>query len=150
MGKSVYVDTDLYLRLSREDDEKQQESDSIKNQKALLLDFLKTHPELRLRKIHVDDGYSGVSFQRPAFQEMLADIKKGLVKCIVVKDLSRFGRNWLEVGEYVQHLFPFLGVRFISVNDNYDSARSDTDFNDLILPVKNLVKNISCLGRVFC
>lgn len=118
MGKSVYVDTDLYLRLSREDDEKQQESDSIKNQKALLMDFLKAHPELRLRKIHVDDGYSGVSFQRPAFQEMLADIKKGLVKCIVVKDLSRFGRNWLEVGEYVQHLFPFLGVRFISVNDN--------------------------------
>ena len=71
MAKSVCVDTDLYLRLSREDDEKQQESDSIKNQKALLMDFLKTHPELRLRKIHVDDGYSGVSFQRPAFQEMM-------------------------------------------------------------------------------
>lgn len=152
MAKSVYVDTDLYLRLSREDDEKQQESDSIKNQKALLMDFLKAHPELRLRKIHVDDGYSGVSFQRPAFQEMLADIKKGLVKCIVVKDLSRFGRNWLEVGEYVQHLFPFLGVRFISVNDNYDSARGDTDFNDLILPVKNLVnesyaRDISIMTR---
>ncbi|MCI9625662.1 MAG: recombinase family protein [Clostridia bacterium] len=139
MKKSVYVDTDLYLRLSREDEEKQQESNSIKNQKALLLDFLKRHPELRLRKIHVDDGYSGVSFERPAFQEMLADIKKGFVKCIVVKDLSRFGRNWLEVGEYVQHLFPFLGVRFISVNDNYDSAKGDTDFNDLILPVKNLM-----------
>ena len=139
MKKSVYVDTDLYLRLSREDDEKQQESNSIKNQKALLLDFLKRHPELRLRKIHVDDGYSGVSFDRPAFQEMMEDIKKGLVKCIVVKDLSRFGRNWLEVGDYVQHLFPFLGVRFIAVNDNYDSAKGDTDFNDLILPVKNLM-----------
>ena len=146
----MYVDTDLYLRLSREDDEKQQESDSIKNQKALLLDFLKTHPELRLRKIHVDDGYSGVSFQRPAFQEMLADIKQGLVNCRVVKDFSRCGRNWLEGGEYVQHLFPFLGVRFISVNDNYDSARSDTDFNDLILPVKNLVKNTRYLGGVNC
>ena len=107
MKKSVYVDTDLYLRLSREDDEKQQESNSIKNQKALLLDFLKRHPELRLRKIHVDDGYSGVSFDRPAFQEMMEDIKKGLVKCIVVKDLSRFGRTGWRSGIMCSICFRF-------------------------------------------
>lgn len=152
MKKQKCFATDLYLRLSREDEEKTQESNSIKNQKALLLDYLKTHPELRLHKIRVDDGYSGVSFERPDFKEMMKDVRTGKVQCIVVKDLSRFGRNWLEVGEYVQHLFPFLGVRFISVNDNIDSLTGDDDISDLILPIKNLVnesyaKDISIMTR---
>lgn len=152
MKENKYFDTDLYLRLSREDDEKSQESNSIKNQKALLLDYLKAHPELRLHKIRVDDGYSGVSFERPDFQAMLEDIKARKVQCVVVKDLSRFGRNWLEVGEYVQHLFPFMGVRFIAVNDHYDSFSDQNDFNDLVLPVKNLVnesyaRDISIMTR---
>lgn len=152
MKEQTYFDTDLYVRLSREDDEKSQESNSIKNQKDLLLDYLKAHPELRLHKIRVDDGYSGVSFERPDFKEMMKDVKAGKVHCIVVKDLSRFGRNWLEVGEYVQHVFPFMGVRFIAINDHYDSLSDQSDFNDLVLPVKNLVnesyaRDISIMTR---
>lgn len=69
----------------------------------------------------MDDGYSGSNFERPAFQMMLEDIKKGIVDCVVVKDLSRFGREYIDAGKYIERLFPALGVRFIAVNDHYDS-----------------------------
>lgn len=132
--------TDIYVRLSREDGDKP-ESDSISNQKNLILDFLKSRPELRLHQIRVDDGFSGVNFERPSFLEMMDDIKAGKVDCVVVKDLSRFGRNWLEVGKYVQQIFPFLGVRFIAVNENYDSLGSDTGTSQLVLPIRNLIND---------
>lgn len=131
---------DIYVRLSREDGDKP-ESDSISNQKKLILDFLKSRPELRLHQIRVDDGYSGVNFERPSFFEMMRDIKAKKVNCVVVKDLSRFGRNWLEAGKYIQQIFPYFGVRFIAINDNYDSLSSDTDTAQLVLPIRNLIND---------
>ena len=99
------------------------------------------------RRYDEDDGYSGTNFNRPGFQRMLADIKAGRIKRVIVKDMSRFGRNYLEVGFYTEIQFPSKGVRFIAINNNVDSANpTDNDFT----PFLNIMKNISCLGRVFC
>lgn len=127
-----------YVRLSREDGDKE-ESNSVTGQKDLIRDFLRHHPELRECGMKVDDGYTGSNFNRPAFQEMLADIKAGKFNCIVVKDLSRFGREYLDAGEYIERIFPFLGVRFIAINDNYDSLHHHDGSDDLIIPFKNLI-----------
>ena len=112
----------IYLRLSKEDGDvttgSKNESNSISNQKSLIMDYLKDKPEIQVVSIREDDGYSGVDFNRPSFQMMLEDVKKGIVDCIIVKDLSRFGRNYIEVGRYLEKLFPMLGVRFIAVNVN--------------------------------
>lgn len=136
-------DADLYLRLSREDGDKI-ESDSITNQRDLLVSFLSSHPEIRLHKIRIDDGFSGVNFERPAFREMMESVKNKEVDCIIVKDFSRLGRNFIETGKYMEKVFPFLGIRFISVNDNYDSARPRTASDDLMVPVKNLINDAYC------
>ena len=82
----------------------------------------------------MDDGYSGVSFERPAFQLMLEDIKKGKVDCVVVKDLSRFGRNYIDSGRYIEKIFPMLGVRFIAINDSYDSLDGKSQTDEIIIP----------------
>ena len=111
----------VYLRLSRSDGD-QQESNSIKNQRALLNDYLGKHPELYKVDEYVDDGYSGTNFERPDFKRMMQDIEKRNVNCIIVKDLSRFGRNYIETGRYLERIFPFMGIRFIAINDHYDSA----------------------------
>lgn len=139
---TVIYDADLYLRVSSEDGDKE-ESDSITNQKALILEFLKTKPEIRIHAIRIDDGYSGVHFQRPAFQQMLQEIREGTVNCIVTKDLSRFGRNHIEVGKYIEKIFPYLGVRFIAINDNYDSLRKDPQA-DIMIPFRNLINDAYC------
>ena len=133
----------LYLRLSREDGDKE-ESNSITGQRELLRDYLKAHPELHEYAVRVDDGFSGSTFERPAFQAMLEDVKSGKTNCIVVKDLSRFGRNYLDAGEYIEKVFPFLGVRFIAVNDNYDSFKGRNASDDLIVPFKNLINEAYC------
>lgn len=139
---NVY-NADIYLRLSREDGDKA-ESDSITNQRELILEFLKSREDIRIHAVRVDDGYSGVNFERPAFQQMLEDIKAGKVNCVVTKDLSRFGRNHIEVGKYIEKIFPYLGVRFIAVNDNYDSLTNDTQTNNIIIPFKNLINDAYC------
>lgn len=131
----------LYARLSREDGDKG-ESDSIVNQKDLIKDFLKSKPEIQLISERVDDGYSGVTFDRPALNAMLDDVRSGNINCIIVKDLSRFGRNYIEAGRYIRTLFPLLGVRFIAINDGYDSADEDNAANHYILPFKNIIKVI--------
>ena len=115
-----------YLRLSRSDGD-QQESNSIKNQRALLNDYMGKHPELHKFDEYVDDGYSGTNFERPDFKRMMQDIEKRNVNCIIVKDLSRFGRNYIETGRYLERIFPFMGVRFIAINDHYDSAEENDD-----------------------
>lgn len=138
-----WYEADGYVRLSREDGDKE-ESDSIVNQKELILDFLKKHPEIKLRTFRVDDGFTGINFDRPAFQEMLEDVKKGAVKCIIVKDLSRFGRNYIEVGKYIEKLFPYLGVRFIAINDNYDSGKEGRQTDNIVVPFKNLINDAYC------
>lgn len=133
----------LYLRLSRDDGDKE-ESNSITGQRELLRDFLANHSDIREYTIRVDDGWSGSTFERPGFQKMMEDVKAGRTNCIVVKDLSRFGRNYLDAGEYIEKIFPFLGVRFIAVNDNYDSLGGKKSSDDLIIPFKNLINEAYC------
>ena len=135
--------TTLYLRLSRDDGDKE-ESGSITGQRELLRDYISQHPELREYAIRIDDGFSGSTFERPGFQKMIEDVKAGRTDCIVVKDLSRFGRNYLDAGEYIEKIFPFLGVRFIAVNDNYDSLGEKKSSDDLIIPFKNLINEAYC------
>lgn len=117
--------TALYSRLSHED-ELQGESNSILNQKLLLESYAKQHGFTSL-KWYTDDGYSGANFDRPDFQEMLADIEAGKIGTVIVKDMSRLGRNYLQVGMYTEMVFPQNGVRFIAVNDTVDSANGDND-----------------------
>ncbi len=132
----------IYARLSRDDGDKQ-ESDSITSQKAMIREFLKKHPEIREVSEKVDDGYSGVNFERPAFQEMMEEIRDGKVNCVIVKDLSRFGRNYIEAGNYIEKIFPLMDVRFIAINDDYDSTE-DRHSDSLIVPFKNLINDAYC------
>ncbi len=146
MNTNLNIDlynADIYVRLSKEDGDKE-ESDSITNQKELILEYLKSRPDIRIHGIRVDDGYSGVNFERPAFQQMLEDIKNGTVNCVITKDLSRFGRNHIEVGKYLEKIFPYLGVRFIAINDNYDSNENADQGNSVIIPFKNLINDAYC------
>lgn len=133
----------LYLRLSRDDGDKE-ESNSITGQRELLRDYISQRPELREYAVRIDDGFSGSTFDRPSFQKMIEDVKAGRTDCIIVKDLSRFGRNYLDAGEYIEKIFPFLGVRFIAVNDNYDSLGDKKTSDDLIIPFKNLINEAYC------
>lgn len=134
----------IYLRLSKEDGDVvaggKLESNSISNQKDLIMDFLKSKSDIEVVSIRIDDGYSGVNFCRPDFQKMLEDIKKGKIDCVVVKDLSRFSRNYIEAGRYLEKIFPALGVRFIAINDNYDSADTQNS-QDIIIAFKNLIND---------
>ena len=131
-----------YLRLSRSDGD-QQESNSIKNQRALLNDYMGKHPELHKFDEYVDDGYSGTNFERPDFKRMMQDIEKRNVNCIIVKDLSRFGRNYIETGRYLERIFPFMGVRFIAINDHYDSAEENDDKGCILIPFNyNIVADL--------
>ena len=124
--------TALYPRLSHED-ELQGESNSISNQKRILETYAKQNGFTNLRW-YTDDGYSGANFQRPGFQSMLADIEAGKVGTVIVKDMSRLGRNYLQVGMYTEMIFPQKGVRFIAINDGVDSAQGETDF----APLRNI------------
>jgi DNA invertase Pin-like site-specific DNA recombinase len=140
LGKNLVAE---YLRLSREDGDKM-ESDSISNQRDLITEYLSKHNELKFVGEYVDDGYTGTSFERPAFNRLMEDVKAGKVNCIIVKDLSRFGRNYIETGRYLEKIFPFLGVRFISIIDNYDSTKDDSDADRIIIPFKNLINDSYC------
>ena len=118
----------IYVRLSKEDGDisssAKLESNSISNQKALILDFLKDKKDIEVVSVRVDDGYSGSNFDRPAFQAMLEDIRRGIVDCVVVKDLSRFGREYIDSGKYIERLLTIsnnsqtFSFQFISPDDN--------------------------------
>jgi len=125
--------TALYCRLSQEDENKG-DSDSIVNQKAILTKYAEENGFTNIQ-IFVDDGYSGVSFNRPDFQRLLELMEKGKVKTLITKDLSRLGRNYIEVGNYTEILFPRWNVRYIAINDNYDSLYSE---GNELAPFKNL------------
>ena len=127
-NEMAVFNTAIYVRLSKEDivaAQSGRESNSITNQKQLILDFLKDKPEFNIVSIRIDDGYTGTNFDRPAFQRMLNDIKAGRINCVVVKDLSRFGREYINSGKYIHRLFPVLGVRLIAINDNIDTITRD-------------------------
>lgn len=125
----------LYTRLSREDGDKP-ESDSISNQKKLLEDYLSRQPDMQYGALYVDDGYTGTNFDRPDFQRLIGDIETGRINCVVVKDLSRFGRDYIDVGRYLERWFPERGVRFVAIGDNIDSEKGPYD---MLLPVKNII-----------
>lgn len=140
----------LYMRLSREDesltenDLVKDESNSISNQRKLLLGFLKKKSEFADSAViqYVDDGYSGTGFERPGFMEMMDGVKKGKIQCVIVKDFSRFGRDYIELGDYIEHIFPFMQVRFIAVNDGYDSEDYKGKTPDIDVPFRNLAYSL--------
>ena len=126
--------TALYCRLSREDGDRP-ESDSIGNQRKLLEEYVKAHPELEICDYYSDDGYTGTNFDRPDFRRMLRDIEAGKVNCVMVKDLSRFGRDYIDAGYYLERWLPEYGTRFVAVTDNIDSNRGAYD---MMMPLRNL------------
>ena len=132
---------DFYLRLSLEDGDQQDESNDITSQREISKDFIRSRIEftgVQIRE-HIDDGYTGTKFNRPAFQKMIALVKKNEVKTILVKDLSRFARDYIESGAYIEQIFPFMQVRLISMNDNYDSKNNGNGISSLEIFFKNLV-----------
>lgn len=136
----------LYTRMSKEDDDvglygNKEESNSIINQRMLLYDYLKTYPEFQGYEVKefCDDGFSGKRIDRPQFNEMLDLVRKGNINCIIVKDFSRFCRDYIEIGNYLEQLFPFLGIRFIAVTDNYDSKDNGTETAGLEVAFKNFI-----------
>lgn len=136
-----------YLRLSKEDADKENslaESNSIVNQRDLICEFVMGRADIRLWGERCDDGFSGVSFDRPGFNALMDDIRDGSVDCVIVKDLSRFGRNHIEAGNYIENLFPLLGVRFIAINDGIDTINPKTGSDNILIPFKNLVNDAYC------
>ena len=125
----------LYLRLSQED-ERQGESISIDNQRTILRKYAEEHG-FEIHGEYIDDGISGTTFQRPEVQRLLDDAKTGVINTIIVKDLSRFGRNYIEVGQYIDYVFPAFGIRFIAIQDNVDTANRDNGAMDM-LPIMNV------------
>lgn len=128
VGKPIKFKAALYARISVESEQKR-EADTIGNQIALLKDFVAQQNDLSVFDLYCDDDISGVSFSRPEFARMMNDIRAGKVTCVIVKDLSRLGRNMIESGEYIEQIFPRMGIRFISVTDHFDSLRDDADIS---------------------
>ena len=147
----------MYLRLSREDSDVgttagsgsaeatfRAESNSIGSQRELIRSFIREQEDMELFDCYADDNYSGSNFERPEFKRMISDIKAGRVNCVIVKDLSRFGRDYIETGRYLDQVFPALGVRFIALTDRYDSFSADAGERNIVLPVKNFINDSYC------
>ena len=144
MKEHVYF-VAVYLRLSRDDEDidgsTKSESNSISSQRELIRSYVREHEDMELFDIYVDDGYSGTNFDRPEFKRMMADIEAGNVNCVIVKDLSRLGRDYIEAGRLIQKTFPAFHVRFIALTDNFDSKSADNNTKSLVLPVKNFIND---------
>lgn len=134
--------TAIYVRLSIENSGKDDDGDSIENQTGICQEYVDARPYLNLYGIYSDNGEKGWKFDRPEFTRLMDDVKSGKVDCIVVKDLSRFGRDYIETGNYLEKIFPFLGVRFISITDNFDSFTCDDAKSALMIPLKNMVNDV--------
>lgn len=130
-----------YLRLSKEEYSNEKESNSITNQKIIIDNYLKEHKEYKLIDYYIDDGCSGTNFDRPEFQRMLEDIKNKKIDVIIIKDLSRLGRNYIETGNFVEVVFPAMGVSVISVDENYEMDSLDYYGSDYV-PLKNLFNDM--------
>ena len=129
--------TAAYARLSVE----KEDDDSIHTQITLLKNYISEHADLELSDTYIDNGFTGTRFDRPDFVRMMDDVRCGKIQCIVVKDLSRFGRDFLETGYYIETLLPRLNVRLISINDDFDSFR-EGDINSIAIPIKNMVNEL--------
>lgn len=147
-GRNRQFSVAMYLRLSRDDEDKdgisKHESSSIGSQRELLRSFLQGQEDMALFDVYVDDGYSGSHFDRPELKRMIHDIEAGRVNCVVVKDLSRFGRDYIETGRYLEKVFPKWKVRFIAVTDHYDSFSADAGERAIVVPVKNFINDSYC------
>lgn len=133
----------IYIRLSVEDGDKE-ESNSVTNQRMLLNEFLKDNQDIELYDYYIDDGFSGTDFSRPAFERLLNDLYEKKFNTLIVKDLSRLGRNYIEVGNYIEKIFPLFNIRFIAINDRIDSIKNPESVNSVIVPFKNLINDEYC------
>ena len=142
MSDKIYK-TGIYARLSREDADRM-ESNSIQSQRAICLAYIEGHDDLELVDTYIDDGETGSNTDRPGFQRMIQDMRSGRIDCAVSKDLSRFSRNYIDAGNYLEKIFPAMGIRYIAINDNYDSMAPGSSTDVITLPFKNLVNDIYC------
>lgn len=134
--------TMAYYRLSKNDDAIH-ESDSISNQRKLIQNYAETHSDIELVGEAFDDGYTGTNYNRPGFRAVMDAIESGKVECVIVKDLSRLGREYIETGKYLEMVFPEKGIRFIAINDDVDSSQRNSG-DDILIPVKNLMNESQC------
>lgn len=151
MKAKEFYNVAIYLRLSRDDistgndiDSGRAESNSISSQRDMICSYIRKHKDMEIYDIYVDDGFSGANFDRPAFKRMMEDIEAGKIDCVIVKDLSRLGRDYIEAGRLIQKTFPAFSVRFIALTDNFDSLTADYNETSLVLPVKNFVNDSYC------
>ena len=140
MSETIYKAA-KYIRLSYTDD-KSNESDSVANQRKQIDSYVENQSEIEVIREFVDDGVSGIIFDRPAFKEMMREIETGKINCVIVKDLSRFGREYIETGRYLRRILPAYGVRFIAINDNIDTLKDNGD--DLVVSVKSIMNDAYC------
>lgn len=129
----------IYVRLSIEDKYYKNGTDSLATQEEMALEYMKDKADMKLYKVYSDNGETGSNFERQGFQDMMYDVYNGKVNCIIVKDLSRFGREYIEMGDYLEKIFPLIGVRFIAINDHYDN--NVTSF-DISVPIKNIINTL--------
>lgn len=140
---SLYIRTALYIRLSVEDNKKR--GHSIENQKLVLENFLAGRLEFVVYNTYVDNGATGTNFHRPGFQQMLSDIEAGLIDCVIVKDLSRLGRNSIDTGYYIEQYFRAHQIRFIALTDQFDTADASNLHGGIMLPLKNMINEAYAL-----
>ncbi len=137
---SIYL-AGLYTRLSVEADGEDQESNSLANQKKLGIHYLSDHPDIKLVDTYSDNGYTGMNYERPDFQRMMEDLRRGRINCVIVKDISRLGRHFTLTSEFVERAFPEMGVRLICINDSFDSEDPQADSAALTLPLKMVMND---------
>ncbi len=131
----------IYLRLSKDDNNYNKESNSITNQKRIIDEFISKNGDLELGDYYIDDGYSGTNFNRPDFKRMLKDLVNSKINTIIVKDLSRFGRSHIEVDNYLKNIFPIYETRFISINDDIDNYKNPESLDNISVPLKSLMND---------
>ena len=148
-GQEIIL-TAIYARLSVENSGKDDGGAAIASQIEICKEYIKECTELQLVKVYEDNGWTGTVMLRPAFDELMEDVRKGTIRAIVVRDLSRFGRNYIETGTYLEKIFPKLDVRFISVKERFDTFNVDKSNESLMVPLQNLIKNTRHLGGVNC
>ncbi len=155
MKAKEFYNVAIYLRLSRDDlstaggkdigsidaGSRKAESNSIRSQRDMIRSYIRTQDNMEIYDIYVDDGFSGANFDRPEFKRMMQDIEAGNVDCVIVKDLSRLGRDYIEAGRLIQKTFPAFSVRFIALTDHFDSLTADYHETSLVVPVKNFVND---------
>ena len=143
MKAKEFYNAAVYLRLSRDDDldGSKAESNSISSQRDMIRSYIRKQDNMEIYDVYVDDGYSGTNFDRPGFRRMMKDIEAGNVDCVIVKDLSRLGRDYIEAGRLIQKTFPAFSVRFIALTDHFDSLTADDNETSLVVPVKNFVND---------